>query len=307
MKLHYQFYPHHEDLELWKKRQFLYRILPDFLQANGVNSSIEVMEVNFYIPNFAHKKESKIPADFLQELPRVRFTKNRTNVYIYKLFLGKNGDEQPTIDNILYEFGEIFRLLEQKKKASDYFDTEKTLQLLSELAQELKTKLDFYNEKAEQAIEKERIERAKQDREERLQTSAPHTRLIRDIRLYYAFENQELKQHNYFSPYNIQLCEKICERLRQKKFRLPSYDHLYIQVSESFDKALSHAIRAEKWLVYGVSVLENPLTYSSLPQKEKKQVVFHLIKQGLLDIAQIDRLDTSILNEVLDEIEKTLQ
>ena len=41
-------------------------------------------------------------------------------------------------------------------------------------------------------------------------------------------------------------------------------------------------------------------------EREKRQIVFELIKDGLLDIADIDKLDIEILNKTLDKVKKEL-
>lgn len=306
MKLYYSFLYHPtESQESFQKRKYLYRILPNFLMEHGIMTSIKEMEVYFYIPN-SNPKILDNQNDFLAKLPTIRFTQNRTKVFIGKLFLGKNGDAKPSIENILFEFSEVFQLLEHKKKVPDNFQTESILKLLPQLTQELHENLDFHNQKFAQIIRQEIIDRVKQDRQERQQNTNPAKRLIRDIRLYYNFENQAIERYKFFFPYSNQLCDKILNHLRARKFRLPNYDHLYIMVSENIDNALSHAIRGERWLVYGIAVLEKPLEYQCLTPKEKKKVVFNLIKQGLLDIAQVDNLDTNILNEVLNHLEQSL-
>lgn len=305
MKLYYSFNHNIESQEVWAKSRYLYRILPDFLAEHGITTSIKEMEVTFCTPN--PKSTTPEQDDYLNKLPYIRFTKNRTHVSITKRFLGKHGDEQPTIDNILFEFIEIFQLLENKKKADDDFQTEKILALLSQLAQELNRDLDFYNQKTAQIIRQEQIDMAIQDRQVRSEHREPAKRLIRDIRLMYHFNHAKINHIGYFLPYDNQLCDKILSKLREKKFRLPNYDHLYIMVSDSVDDALSHAFRAARWFVYGVAVLEHPEQYQHLSPKEQKKLIFHLIKQGLLDIARVDHLDMTILNEVLDNIEQSIQ
>lgn len=305
MKLYYSFNHNIQSQEEWAKSRYLYRILPDFLAEHGVKTSIKEMEVIFCTPNpklpTAHEQD-----DYLNKLPYIRFSKNRTHVSITKRFMGKYGDEQPTIDNILFEFMQIFQLLENKKKADDDFQTEKILALLAKLAQELSENLDFYNQKTAQIIRQEQINQALQDRQQRSEYREPAKRLIRDIRLMYHFNHAQINHIGYFLPYDHQLCDKILSKLREKKFRLPNYDHLYIMVSESVDDALSHAFRAARWFVYGVATLENPRHYQDLTAKEQKKLVFHLIKQGLLDIAQVDHLDIKVLNEVLEQVEQSI-
>ena len=107
-------------------------------------------------------------------------------------------------------------------------------------------------------------------------------------------------------PYSLKFCNKVVIKLREAKFRLPNYDHLYIIASDTFENAIYKATRGSDWFVYGITVLENYKNYTALKEEDKKRVVFDLIKQGLHDIAKIDSLDISTLNKVLDETEKEL-
>ena len=134
----------------------------------------------------------------------------------------------------------------------------------------------------------------------REQANEEKKRLIYDLRFYYHFYNIE---RFYFAPYDSRFCDKILEKLRQRKFRLPHYTHL-ISVSDTFENALYYAARAANWHVYGIAVLENYADYAAKKETEKKQIVFNLIKQGLYGIAKIDKLDIETLDEVLEEGEQ---
>ena len=59
------------------------------------------------------------------------------------------------------------------------------------------------------------------------------------------------------------------------------------------------------WEGFGIVVYENYKDYSTKNKTEKQRIVFDLIKQGLNDMAEIDKLDKKTLNEVLDEVEKS--
>ncbi|GAA3977898.1 hypothetical protein GCM10022246_32720 [Pedobacter ginsengiterrae] len=102
--------------------------------------------------------------------------------------------------------------------------------------------------------------------------------MVYDLRFMYYLPNVD---KFYFSPYENRFRERILEKLREKKFRLPNYTHLYIMISDTFENSLYHAIRAENWFVYGIAVLENFADYPAKQEIEKQRIVFDLIKQGL--------------------------
>lgn len=298
-----------QQISLGEEFRYLGSYLSDFFTENQLFNSLEEIEIRFAFSRTDELSEDwKIKEKEWLEgyLPYIRFTKNRSVVAVTKRFFGKVGDQQISFENVFFELGELFKLLETKKKPQDDFQTEKILSLLPKMEQYYRDNLLKINQKYTEYYRQLAINKAHLDREERQQTTAPAKRLIRDIRLMYHFENKDIPQRLYFSPFNIDLCDKILLKLREKKFRLPNYDHLYISVAENFDNALQHAVRAERWFVYGIAVLENPEKYANKSKEEQKQIVFNLIKTGLLDIAQIDDLDIKTLMEVLDEVEKEL-
>jgi hypothetical protein len=94
------------------------------------------------------------------------------------------------------------------------------------------------------------------------------------------------------------------ERLRAAKFRLPNYTHIYISVSDSYENALYNAMGFTEWFRYCIAVIKEPLEYAKKREHEKKRIVFELIKEGLLDAAKLDGLDTATFTRVLDEVEE---
>lgn len=305
MKINIEFNQYGQSIFLGEEYRFLDRILGDFLRENQVFNSVEEMNVQF---GLSHQEKLSQEIEIAQEkwlnqtLPFTRFTKNRSSVSVGKRFLGKNNDEKITLENIFFELSEVFKLLEIKKKAQDDFQSEKLLKLLPFLEKNFKENQHSLNQKYKEIQRQEAIHLAQADREKRKQNPAPAKRLIRDIRLSYHFENEAIPSLRFFSPYEQKWCDKILEKLREKKFKLPDYDHLYISVSERWETALQHATRGQNWFVYGICVLENPKEYAQKTDAEKEKIVFNLIKNGLLDIAKIDNLDTKTLNEVFEEI-----
>ncbi|WP_203558378.1 hypothetical protein, partial [Bacteroides sp. 224] len=83
--------------------------------------------------------------------------------------------------------------------------------------------------------------------------------------------------------------------------------HILINVSDTFENALSHAMKVYNWQGFGLAVYKNYADFPTKTEIEKRRIVFDLIKQGLNDIAEVDKLDRKTLNEVLDEVEKSIK
>jgi len=149
----------------------------------------------------------------------------------------------------------------------------------------------------------EALARRIEERNERENRNIENKKAIRDIRFYYHFKNVG---YRYFDSYDNDFCDKILTKLREKKFKLPDYTHLYVIVSDSFQNALYETVRSENWFICGIAVLKDYKDYPKKNEAEKKRIVFNLIKEGLLDIAKIDKLDIETLNDVLDEVESEI-
>lgn len=142
------------------------------------------------------------------------------------------------------------------------------------------------------------LEKAIESREQRKRSSLPKNTLIKDIRLY----NTGLPQ-SALSPYAYQYTEIFRNILRRKGFLCPNYHHLYIQVAKTKEEALRFSGSADSRYIYGVATIDYE-KYEGSVEEEKAEIVFNLICEGLRDIAHIDQLDTTILEEAIAEIKK---
>ena len=270
------------------------RILSDRFQAEGIGFSFEEMEIQLAFLSPKVKKEEYI--NWYNKLPGYYRGKKMVRVTL------PVAEKEKTLTDVFRLIHHAFDILASRKKKDDIFDTEKIKSTLIQLEKELQ-EVDLWelNQKYENLLRHEAIEKRLGERVAREQAGDEKTRLIYDLRFYYHFENVG---NLYFSPYDNRFCSRILEKLRERKFRLPHYTHLYIMVSDSFENALYHAVRAENWFVYGIAVLENYAGYAVSKEIEKKRIVFDLIRQGLNDIARTDKLDIGLLNDVLDEVEQ---
>lgn len=229
---------------------------------------------------------------WFSQLPYYRRDKNGVHIYLPK----KEGKIilETVLNNIEYSFSIIL------SKKNDIYDSNKVQNVLTNLRSYLENNdIWVIHRQYEDLVNKKKLKERVQEREIRSKTEMKANRLIQDIRLYYRFDGIE---NLFFSPFDTFLCKEILSELRKNKFRLPKYSHLYIMVSNTFDNALLEALRCEQWYIWGIATLRNYVEYPDLDDKQKQKIVFDLICMGLNDIAGIDKLDSNILNNVLDNI-----
>jgi hypothetical protein len=276
--------------------RYIGRIISDRFQTENIKFNFDEIEIvlAFYSKNVKNDQYSA----WFNQLPIYYRRKNIVRVTLPVV------NKQEDLTTAFQHIYKTFDILASKKKKDDILDIERTESTLIQLEMELqKTDLWELSNKFETILRQEMIERRLEERKLREKVNDEKKRVIYDLRFYYTFENAgEL----YFSPHDSILINEILERLRKNKFQLRNYTHLYIMVSDTFENALYHAVRAEQWFVYGIAILVDYISYPTKKEVEKKRIVFELIKQGLNDIAKIDKLETKILNDVLDEVEKDI-
>lgn len=281
------------------KEPFVYfgRIISDTFKKENIEFPFEEIEIQLALFSPKAKKEETY-VEWYKKLPYYYRGKKMIRVIL------PVEKQEDNLTNIFLLIHKAFEIIVSKKKKDDMYDADNVKSALIMLEEELKVSdLWEVNSMYQKLIQQEVIKKNIQDREERRNANNEKKRLIRDIRFMYHLPNTE---RLHFAPYDKEFCDTIFDKLREKKFRLPGYDHLYIMVSDSLDNALEYTTRILNWYVYGVAVLENHADYPTKTEQEKKQIVFDLIKQGLNDIAEIDKLDKKTLNEVLDEVEKSI-
>lgn len=195
------------------------------------------------------------------------------------------------------EAGEI---INSKIKKEDKFD----LRLFSEELTSLKKKIsaDYLatiNKEQIIKVNDEVLDRAIKIREERKRTNKVKDKKVRDLRIYYnGFPDKALY------PYDFQYVEIFRNLLRRSDLLCPTYHHLYVQASKTFEDGLRNSFSIEDWYVNGISVLDYE-KYLNSSESEKEQIVIELISNGLLDIASVDNLDASIIKSITDKVNST--
>jgi hypothetical protein len=138
------------------------------------------------------------------------------------------------------------------------------------------------------------VEIVKLSREIRQALNTPPNAPIRDVRLFF----------NYTIPKSLlylnRYCDIVLSRLITKKFLCPNYHHLYIRVANTKEDALANIVIAEEWHTYGIAVLKEE-TLLSADEDEKQLLVLNAIKDGLLDIAALDKLDKAKIEQAIEE------
>ena len=269
-------------------------VISDRFQTENIQFSFDEFEI--VLAYYSANANSDKYHAWYNKLPTYYRGKNMARV---TLPVERKEENLPTVFQVI---NSAFDILISKKKKGDVFDVEKVKSTLIQLEHELQsTYLWELDTQYEAILKQAAIEKRLNERALRERANDEKTKLIFDLRFDYRLKNVE---RLYFSPYDTIFINEILEGLRKKKFRLPNYTHLYIMVSETFENALYHAVRVENWFVYGIAVYEDYDSYPTKNEEEKKQIVFNLIKQGLIDIAKIDKLDLDILYDVLDEVER---
>lgn len=294
------------DVSKFYQEEFRYlgAAISEFISENKIRSSIEYLEIKFYFYQEIDSEEKRVLQErWLSSLPRVRLLKNKTSLHLEKHFVGIDKERReflPSFDDVLHELTEALKIISKKKK--DVLEIEKLIDLLPLFFDEYRKNWRRIRDHYKQKRIQEAIKKANEDRESRRNADIEKTRLIYDLRFYPEFENYD-HRNSFMASFGEKICLEILRELRNMKFRLPKYDHIYIKASDHIDRALSGCVRTDTWYVWGIAILEDIQLFLSKNENDQKKVIFELIQQGMYDVAEIDRLDTNVLKEVFDKVE----
>lgn len=209
----------------------------------------------------------------------------------------KNLDETQIAIAVIDKYFDAVSLIKSKLKSGDIFDAEIFINFLTDLKSKINPIfLEHLNSKQSEREHKQIIEKSLEKRKQRRLTDKPKDKAIRDIRVFYnSLPNKSLY------PFDFQFIEIFLNLLSKKQFKCPTYHHLYIAVGQTFEEALKTAYAYEDWFIYGIATIEYD-KYQGSNEKQKEEMVFEIISEGLLDIAKIDKLDIKSLEEVITEI-----
>jgi hypothetical protein len=211
----------------------------------------------------------------------------------------KNIPETKLAKILIDKYLEAGEIINSKLKRGDRFDIDIFKHTLTSIKEQIDD--NFINSTAEilaNKIKTETISRAIEKRDQRKQNVSIKDKIIRDLRIYY-FDLPEKE----FYPYDYQYIEIFRNILRRKKLMCPTYHHLYIRAAKSMDDCLLHSSTIENWYIYGLSTIDYN-NYIKQDNKKKEQISFNTIVNGLMDIATIDKLDITIIEEAIEEIKQ---
>jgi hypothetical protein len=107
-----------------------------------------------------------------------------------------------------------------------------------------------------------------------------------DLRLYFTYDIPG--RLNYL----LSLADSVLTFLRTENFLCPGYTHIYISVGQNRRDAIEDAFEIEKWFRYGISVLPKEKLLKA-DEFAKEHLIIKAISDGLLDLAERDKLDKS--------------
>jgi len=276
-----------------KPLRYLGRILEEIFVSEKIEFYVEDIEIVFAYKS--DESDNEKYKSWYKKLPVYYRGKNLTRVHLAV------SNRQDTLDNVFDQLNLAFEILDKKNRKSESLNLEKIKSILNDLFFKLiKTDLWALYHEYEELNKKEIIQKRIEERLEREEVTVTCNRLIYDLRFHYFFNDIEKL---YFYPHNLEVCDNLLERLRKRNFKLPNYTHLCVMVSNNLENALFHAVRGAEWFVYGFSIYENYHEFKTLNENQKRRIVFELLRNGLNDVARIDKLDFDILNSVFKEFQ----
>ena len=255
------------------------------LPTSRLNRRYKKIDVNLQAPEFSEHFDKEEQKKYKNKFKIKKEFQNITDVDLAKIFIDK--------------FLQAGQIIKEKLKKDDIFQVDTFNQVLENLKTEITS--DFLNSSSKEQktqVVDEYIKRALDHRKKRANTDKPKDKAIRDLRVYYnGLPNKALY------PYDYQFVEIFMNLLHKNGLICPTYHHLYIQVGEKEEDCLKNSIPLEDWYVNGISTIDYQ-GYNAKSEKEKEDVVFNAIVQGLEDIFTIDKLDKTILEKVIADIKK---
>ena len=249
-----------------------------------LNRRFKTIDITLKAPELSEHIEKEKQAKYKHKLEIDNKFKNISEVELAKIIIGK--------------YSEALEIIKSKRRKDDVFDYEIFQSILKKIkAQISESFLEKLNYEQTIKINNDTIQRALKLREERRLKDLPKDKKIRDLRIYYVgLPNKALY------PYDYQYSEIFLNLLSKKQFMCPIYHHLYIQVAQTINEALKQSFAIEDWYVNGLAVIDFE-RYKQKSEKEKEKIVFDIMVNGLKDIANIDKLDYTILEETISSIQ----
>lgn len=210
----------------------------------------------------------------------------------------KNISETSLAHILLDKYLEAVEIIRPKLKREDVFDFDIFERVINSIRKEINP--DFLTTNTQQTSQESKeklLENALADRLNRKATSKPATRLIRDIRTYFAYKLPE-------NLFYLQRCaDAVLRQLIDQQLMCPVYDHLYISIASTREEALIRSTALAEWHIYGITVLPEEELLNASP-KEQQKLMVNALREGLLDIANLDGLDKSKILTAIRYVQK---
>jgi hypothetical protein len=269
------------------------------------NGGMEVIFNKHYetLP-YARMNRKQKTIDIILKAPEFseHFHKQEQSNYHDKLEISseyKNISEPKLAEILIDKYFEALNIIKSKLKKEDLFDVEAFEKILNSIRQKITPEFLTTTTKEEnKKLQEEQIKDSETKRQERKNRDAANETLIRDIRLYYAYK----LPGNLF--YLNRYADIVLRQLIKKEFKCPHYHHLYISIADTKEEALKRAIVPEDWFTFGVAVLKEEILLGA-DHAEQQRLVLNAIKDGLLDIAALDKLDKEKISEAINEAKET--
>ncbi|NOT91094.1 hypothetical protein [Ferruginibacter sp.] len=251
------------------------------LPYSRINRKFKTIDITLKAPEFSEHFQKEEQIKYQDKFEIADEYKNITETELAKVLIDK--------------YFEALQIIKLKLKKEDSFDFETFENILTAIRQKITLEFLTRTSKEENInSQNAQIENSETKRLERKNRNLIGDTLIRDIRLSFAYKLP--RTLFYLNRY----ADIVLRQLIYKEFKCPQYHHLYISIADTKEDALKRAIAVEDWFTYGVAVLQEE-TLLKADHSDQQALVLNALKEGLLDIAELDKLDKSKILEAINE------
>lgn len=261
-----------------------YRSFYDSLPYSRLNRKNKTIDVTVKAPEFAEHFQEAISSKKKAGSESATESNSKSETELAQILLDK--------------YLEVADVIRSKLKKDDVFDHKTFKTVIESIRPKLNADFLISTSNIEHDRQQQaEIEIAENKREERRKSDLVKDTLIRDIRLYFNYDLP--KKLFYLRRY----AEIVLGLLIRKNFLCPHYHHLYIRIANTKEEAIINAFPIEDWHIYGIAVLKEEVLLHAAPSVQQS-LVLNALKDGLLDIAELDKLDKTKIIEAIKEAEE---
>lgn len=251
------------------------------LPFSRMNRKFKTIDITLKAPEFSEHFQKEEQVNYKDKFEIAEKYKNISEPELAKILIDK--------------YFEALQIIKSKLKKGDTFDFEIFENILTIIRQKITLEFLIKTSKEENInSQKAQIENSETKRQERKNKNLISDTLIRDIRLSFAYKLP--RTLFYLNRY----ADIVLRQLIYKNFKCPHYHHLYVSIADTKEEALKRAIIVEDWFTYGIAVLKED-TLLKADHTEQQTLVLNALKEGLLDIAELDKLDKAKILQAISE------